>query len=128
MQKFQDRHIYDVPEIQNSKVESDEFCFTNDDVYQDVSVENRVIDNDIEDVPNQLHRGDEDSTILDFSVVEMEIQTGHGVDYNTEDSDQDDDTIVDYISDHERNEGTKCINKDEDNETDYDDEDNDLIM
>ena len=36
VQKFQDRHIYDVPEIQNSNVESDEFCFTNDDMYQDV--------------------------------------------------------------------------------------------
>ena len=128
MQKFQDRHIYDVPEIQNSKVESDEFCFTNDDVYQDVSVENRVIDNDIEDVPNQLHRGDEDSTILDFSIVEMEIQTGWGVDYNTEDSDQDDDIIVDYISYYERNEGTKRINKDEDNETDYDDDHHELII
>ena len=71
-------------------MESDEFLFTNVDVYQDVSVEIRVIDNDIEDVPNQLHRGDGDSTILDFSVVEMEIKTGNGVDYNTKDSDQDD--------------------------------------
>ena len=37
-------------------------------------------------------------------------------------------TLVDYISDHERNEGTKRINKDEDNETNYDDDDNDLII
>ena len=58
----------------------------------------------------------------------MEIQTGHGVDYNTKYFSQDDDTIVDYISDHERNEGTKRINKDDDNETDYVDDDNDLIM
>ena len=32
--KFQDRHIYDVPEMQNYDVESDEMSSTNDDVYK----------------------------------------------------------------------------------------------
>ena len=68
-------------------MESDKFYSTNDDVYQDVSVESSVVGNDIEDIPSKLHRGDGDSTILDFCLVEMEIQTGHGVDYTTEDSD-----------------------------------------
>ena len=33
MKKFQDRHIYDIPEIQNCDVESDELFSSNDDVY-----------------------------------------------------------------------------------------------
>ncbi|KAK6796210.1 hypothetical protein RDI58_003911 [Solanum bulbocastanum] len=64
-------------------MESDELCSTNDDVYKDVSVESSVIDNDINDVPSQIHRGDGDSTLMDSNLVEMEIQTGHGVDYTT---------------------------------------------
>ena len=36
--------------------------------------------------------------------------------------------MVDCISNHERNEGTKSVNKDEDNETDYDYHDNDSMM
>lgn len=108
-------------------MESEELCTTNDDVYQDVSVETSVIDNDIKDTPSQLHRDDVDLTTLDSSVFELEVQTGHGIDYNTEDSDQEDDTMIEYISDHERNEGTKSTNKDEDDEIDYDDGD-DLMM
>ncbi|KAK6793730.1 hypothetical protein RDI58_007183 [Solanum bulbocastanum] len=66
-------HIYEVPEMQNYEVESDESCTTNDDVYQDVSVECILIDNDIEDVSSQLHRDDVNLTILDSSIVKMEV-------------------------------------------------------
>ena len=37
--KFEDRHLYDVPEKENSETENDELHITNDEVYQDVSLE-----------------------------------------------------------------------------------------
>ncbi|KAG5592422.1 hypothetical protein H5410_042936, partial [Solanum commersonii] len=55
--KFQDRHLYDVPEKENSKAESDEFHIANDEVYQDISLENNSIVNDL----NQ-----EDDTIIEY--------------------------------------------------------------
>ncbi|KAH0696315.1 hypothetical protein KY289_013797 [Solanum tuberosum] len=105
VQKFQDRHIYDVLEMQNSKVESDEL-HTTDEVYQDVSMESNMIDVSIEDMPIQLHRDDIDSITLDSSAYELKVQTEHEVVYNTEDSDLEDDSIIEYISDLDRTEGT----------------------
>jgi len=126
VQKFQDRHIYDVLEMQNSKVESDEL-HTTDEVYQDVSMESNMIDVSIEDMPIQLHRDDVDSITLDSSAFELKVQTEHEVGYNTEDSDLEDDTIIEYISDLDRTEGTKSIDKDEDGDTD-DEDDIDFVM
>ncbi|KAL3358884.1 hypothetical protein AABB24_015793 [Solanum stoloniferum] len=126
VQKFQDKHIYDVLEMQNSKVESDEL-HTTDEVYQDVSMESNMIDVSIEDMPIQLHRDDVDSITLDSSAFELKVQTEHEVGYNTEDSDLEDDTIIEYISDLDRTEGTKSIDKDEDGDTD-DEDDIDFVM
>ncbi|WMV20265.1 hypothetical protein MTR67_013650 [Solanum verrucosum] len=105
VQKFQDRHIYDVLEMQNSKVESDEL-HTTDEVYQDVSMESNMIDVSIEDMPIQFHRDDVDSITLDSSAYEFKVQTEHEFGYNTEDSDLEDDSIIEYISDLDRTEGT----------------------
>ncbi|PHT40195.1 26S protease regulatory subunit S10B -like protein B [Capsicum baccatum] len=69
--KFQARHIYDVPEKENSEAENDELFVTNIKVYQDT-----------------LHE-------------EYKVK----VDYDGEDTDQENDTMVEYISDHEENEG-----------------------
>jgi len=126
VQNFQDRHIYDVLEMQNSKVESDELHTTNE-VYQDVSMESNMIDVSIEDMPIQLHRDDVDSITWDSSAFELKVQTEHEVGYNTEDSDLEDDTIIEYISDLDRTEGTKSIDKDEDGDTD-DEDDIDFVM
>ncbi|KAH0651751.1 hypothetical protein KY284_031663 [Solanum tuberosum] len=120
------RHIYDVLEMQNSKVESDEL-HTTDEVYQDVSMENSMIDVSIEDMPIQLHRDDVDSIALDSSAFELKVQIEHEVGYNTKDSDLEDDTIIEYISDLDRTEGTKSIDKDEDGDTD-DEDDIDFVM
>ncbi|WMV25908.1 hypothetical protein MTR67_019293 [Solanum verrucosum] len=105
VQKFQDRHIYDVLEMQNSKVESDELHII-DEVYQDVSMESNMIDVSIEDMPIQLHRDDVDSITLDSSAYELKVQTEHEVGYNTEDFDLEDDSIIEYISNLDRTEGT----------------------
>lgn len=77
VQKFEDRYTYDVLEM-HYEMECDELC-TNDDVYQDVSVESSVIDNDIKGVPIQLHRDDVDSTTIDSSIVKLEDQIGYEI-------------------------------------------------
>nr|XP_016474121.1 PREDICTED: uncharacterized protein LOC107795833 isoform X2 [Nicotiana tabacum] len=102
--KFQDRHLYDVPEMQNSETGNGE---TNDEVYQDVSLESNSIVNDTDNMLSQLHRDDVDSVTLDASVIELEAQTEHEVGYDEENSDEEDDTMVEYISDHEENEGNE---------------------
>ena len=43
MLKFQDRHLYDVPEKENSEAEIDELHVTNAEVYQDISLEKNSI-------------------------------------------------------------------------------------
>ncbi|WMV24680.1 hypothetical protein MTR67_018065 [Solanum verrucosum] len=113
--KFQDRHLYDVPEKENSKVESDELHIANDEVYQDISLENNSIVNDSVEILCQLHRDDIDSVTLDANVIELESQTQHAVeiDYSDDDCNQEDDTIIEYISDHEENEGNNSTNDDE---------------
>ncbi|KAH0724885.1 hypothetical protein KY284_000750 [Solanum tuberosum] len=113
-------------QMQNSKVESDELHTTNE-VYQDVSMESNMIDVSIEDMPIQLHRDDVDSITLDSSAFELKVQTEHEVGYNTEDSDLEDDTIIEYISDLDRTEGTTSIDKEEDGDTD-DEDDIDFFM
>ncbi|KAH0715193.1 hypothetical protein KY284_008098 [Solanum tuberosum] len=113
--KFQDRHLYDVPEKENSEPERDELHITNDEVYQDISLENDSIVNDTVDILSQLHRDDVDSIILDANVIKLEAQTEHEVeiDHNEDDSDQEDDTMIEYVSDHEENEGNTSTNDDE---------------
>jgi len=113
--KFQDRHLYDVPEKENSKAESDELHIANDEVYQDISLENNSIVNDSVEILCQLHRDDIDSVTLDANVIELEAQTQHAVkiDYSDDDCNQEDDTIIEYISDHEENEGNNSTNDDE---------------
>ncbi|KAG5576586.1 hypothetical protein H5410_056720 [Solanum commersonii] len=46
---------------------------------------------------------------------ENEVQTEHEVeiDHNEDESDQEDDTVIEYISDHEENEGNTSTNDDE---------------
>ncbi|WMV19317.1 hypothetical protein MTR67_012702 [Solanum verrucosum] len=102
--------------MQNPKVENDEL-HTTDEVYQDVSMESIMIDVSIEDMPIQLYRDDVDSITLDSSAFELKVQTEHEVGYNTKDSDIED-TIIECISDLDRTEGTKSIDKDEDDDTD----------
>ncbi|XP_016571605.1 uncharacterized protein LOC107869617 [Capsicum annuum] len=57
------------------------------------------------DIWSHLHRDDVDSITIDANIIELEAQTEYEVevDYNGEDSDQEDDTMVEYISDHEEN-------------------------
>ncbi|KAG5631492.1 hypothetical protein H5410_003209 [Solanum commersonii] len=95
------RHLYDVLEKENSEAESDEVHIANDEVYQDISLENNSIVND--------------SVTLDANVIELEAQTQHAVeiDYSDDDYIQEDDTIIEYISDHEENEGNNSTNDDE---------------
>ncbi|PHU20003.1 hypothetical protein BC332_11154 [Capsicum chinense] len=106
--KFQSRHIYDVPEKENSDVENNELPVTNAEVYQDTSLESKSIVNDTVDIWSHLHRDDVDSITIDANINELEAQTEYEVkvDYNGEDYDQEDDTMVEYISDHEENKGT----------------------
>ncbi|WMV09151.1 hypothetical protein MTR67_002536 [Solanum verrucosum] len=108
--------------MQNLKVESDEL-HTTDEVYQDVSIESNIEDVSIEDMPIQLRRDDVDSITLDSSAIELKVQPG----YNTKDSDLEDDTMIEYMSDLDGNEGTKSTDKDEDGDTD-DDDDIDFVM
>ncbi|PHT30379.1 hypothetical protein CQW23_30043 [Capsicum baccatum] len=105
--KFQARHIYDVPEKENSEVENDELLVTNAEVYQDTSLESKSIVNDIVDMLSQLYRDDVESITTGANVIELEAQTEYKVevDYDEEDSDKEDDTMVEYISDHEENDG-----------------------
>ncbi|KAH0775077.1 hypothetical protein KY290_012214 [Solanum tuberosum] len=103
-------HKYDMLEMQNSKVESDEL-HTTDDVYQDVSIER-----------DGVH-----SITLDSSALELKIQTGHEVGYNIKDSDLEDDTMIEYISDLDKNEGTKSTNNNEDGDRD-DEDDIDFVI
>ncbi|PHT36074.1 hypothetical protein CQW23_23774 [Capsicum baccatum] len=101
-------HINDVPEKENSEVENDELLVTNAEVYKDTSFESKSIVNDIVDMLSQLYRDDVESITIGANVIELEAQTEYKVevDYDEEDSDQEDDTMVEYISDHEENEGT----------------------
>ncbi|WMV59292.1 hypothetical protein MTR67_052677 [Solanum verrucosum] len=113
--KFQDRHLYDVSEKETLETESDELHITNDEVYQDMSLENNSIVCDTVDMLSQLHRDDVDSVILDANVIELEAQKEHEVHYNEENSDQEDETMIEYFSDHEENGGNNGTN---DNEAD----------
>ncbi|KAG5599974.1 hypothetical protein H5410_031344, partial [Solanum commersonii] len=100
------RHLYDALEKENSKAESDELHIVNDEVYQDISLENDSIVNDSVEIFCQLHGDDIDSVTLDANVIELEAQTQHAVeiDYSDDDCNKEDDTIIEYISDHEENE------------------------
>ncbi|WMV49449.1 hypothetical protein MTR67_042834 [Solanum verrucosum] len=113
--KFQDRHLYDVPEKETLETESDELHITNDEVYQDMSLESNSIVCDTVDMLSQLHRDDVDSVILDANVIELEAQKEHEVHYNEENFDQEDETMIEYISDYEENGGNNGTN---DNEAD----------
>ncbi|KAH0670773.1 hypothetical protein KY290_026168 [Solanum tuberosum] len=106
---------YHENEKENSEPERDELHITNDEVYQDISLENDSIVNDTVDILSQLHRDDVDSIILDANVIKLEAQTEHEVeiDHNEDDSDQEDDTMIEYVSDHEDNEGNTSTNDDE---------------
>ncbi|KAK4372914.1 hypothetical protein RND71_008298 [Anisodus tanguticus] len=109
------RQLYDVPEKENSEAESDELHITNNEVYQDMSLESNSIINDTVDILSQLHRDDVEPITLDTNVMELETQREAEVEvgYIEEDSDQEDDTMVEYISDHEENEGYNSTNDDE---------------
>ncbi|WMV49846.1 hypothetical protein MTR67_043231 [Solanum verrucosum] len=100
---------------ENSKAESAELHIANDEVYQDISLENNSIVNDSVEILCQLHRDDIDSVTLDANVIELESQTQYAVeiDYSDDDCNQEDDTIIEYISDHEENEGNNSTNDDE---------------
>ncbi|KAH0655646.1 hypothetical protein KY285_030528 [Solanum tuberosum] len=113
--KFQDRHLYDVPEKETLESESDVLHITNDEVYQDMLLESNSIVCDTVDMLSQLHRDDVDSVILDANVIELEAQKEHDVHYNEENSDQEGETMIEYISDHEENRGNTGAN---DNEAD----------
>ncbi|PHU19960.1 Protein disulfide isomerase-like 1-4 [Capsicum chinense] len=99
-------YIYDVPEKENSEVKNDELLITNTEVYQDTSLESKSIVNATVDMLSQLYRDNVESIIIDANIIEFEAQTEYKVevDYDGEDSNQVDDTIVEYISDHENNE------------------------
>ncbi|KAM3361358.1 hypothetical protein P3S68_016212 [Capsicum galapagoense] len=115
MIKFQARHIYDVPEKENSEVENDELPVTNAEVYQDTSLASKSIVNDIVDILSQLHRDNVESITMDANVIELEAQTEYevDVDYNRDDFDQEDETMVEYINDHEENKGNNSTTKNE---------------
>ncbi|KAF3666492.1 putative late blight resistance protein -like protein R1B-14-like isoform X1 [Capsicum annuum] len=100
-------YIYDVPEKENSEVKNDELLVTNTEVYQDTSLESKSIVNATVDMLSQLYRDNVESIIIDANTIEFEAQIEYKVevDYDGDDSDQVDDTIVEYISDHEKNEG-----------------------
>ncbi|OIT29737.1 hypothetical protein A4A49_59117 [Nicotiana attenuata] len=117
------QHLYDVPEMQNSETGNGE---TNDEVYQDVSLESNSIVNDTDNMLSQLHRDDVDSVTLDAAVIELEAQTEHEVGYDEENSDEEDDTMVEYISDNEENEGNEGNNSTNDDEVDITDDDDDI--
>ncbi|KAM3287709.1 protein like [Capsicum chacoense] len=106
MLKFQARHIYDVLEKENSELENDELPITNAEVYQDTSLESKSIADYTVSILSQLHRDDVESITIDANIIELESQIEYkvDVDYNGEDSYQEDDTMVEYISDHEENE------------------------
>ncbi|KAG5590409.1 hypothetical protein H5410_040923 [Solanum commersonii] len=57
----------------------------------------------------------ENKVTLDANVMELQAQTQHAIeiDYNDDDCNQEDDTIIDYINDHEENEGNNSTNDDE---------------
>ncbi|OIT21757.1 hypothetical protein A4A49_64625 [Nicotiana attenuata] len=114
-------HLYDVPAMQNSETGNGE---TNDDVYQDVSVESNSIVNDTDNMLSQLHRDDVDSVTLDATIIELEE---HEVGYDEENFDEEDDTMVEYITDHEENEGNEGNNSTNDDEVDITDDDDDDI-
>ncbi|KAH0647784.1 hypothetical protein KY285_033032 [Solanum tuberosum] len=113
--KFQDRRLYDVLERETLETVSDELHITNDEVYQDMSLESNSIVCDTVDMLSQLHRDDVDSVILDANVIELEAQKEHEVPYNEENSDQEDETMIENISDQEENGGNIDTN---DNEAD----------
>ncbi|KAG5619616.1 hypothetical protein H5410_004834 [Solanum commersonii] len=60
-------------------------------------------------------KDDIDSVTLDANVIELEAQTQHAVeiDYSDDDCNQEDDTIREYIGNHEENEGNNSTNDDE---------------
>ncbi|KAK6789448.1 hypothetical protein RDI58_013247 [Solanum bulbocastanum] len=113
--KFQDKHLYDVPEKETLETESDELHIKNDEVYQDMSLESNSIVCDTVDMLSQLHRDDVDFVILDANVIELEAQKEQEVHYNEENSDQENETMIEYISDHDENEDNNGTN---DNEAD----------
>ncbi|KAM3204563.1 hypothetical protein P3L10_027972 [Capsicum annuum] len=108
-------HIYDVPEKENLEVENNELLVTNVEVYQDMSLESKSIVNDIVDMLSQLYGDDVELITIGANVIELEAQTEYKVevDYDEEDSDQEDDTMVEYISDHEENEGNNSTTNNE---------------
>ncbi|KAM3281765.1 hypothetical protein P3S67_027412 [Capsicum chacoense] len=120
MLKFQAGHIYDVPEKQNSEVENNELLVRNVEVYQDTSLESKSIVNDTVDMLSQLYRDDVGSITIGANIIELVAQTEYKVefDYNGEDSDQEDDTMVEYISDHKENEGNNSTTNNEADSTD----------
>ncbi|KAF3662503.1 putative late blight resistance protein -like protein R1B-14-like isoform X1 [Capsicum annuum] len=125
--KFQARHIYDVPEKENLEVENDEFLVTNAEVYHDTSLESKSIVNDTVDILSQLYRDNVESITIGANVIELEAQTEYKVevDYDEEDSDQEEDTMVEYISDHEDNEGNNSTTN---NEVDSIDDNDDIDL
>ncbi|KAM3359737.1 hypothetical protein P3S68_019448 [Capsicum galapagoense] len=127
MLKFQARHIYDVPEKENLEVEIDEFPVTNAEVYQDTSLKSKSTVNDTVDMLSQLHRDNVELITIGADVVELEAQTEYEVevDYNGEDSNHEDRTMVKYISDHEENKGNNSTTN---NETDSTGDNNDIDL
>lgn len=113
-------------QMQNFEAESDELYVTNNEVYQDVSLESNSIFNDMKDTMTQLYRDDVDSITLEAHVIELEAQAKHEVGYDEEDSDQKDDIMVEYISNHEKNEGSEGHNSTSDGVTDSINNDDDI--
>ncbi|KAG5599745.1 hypothetical protein H5410_031115 [Solanum commersonii] len=97
-------HENQVPEKETFEIENNELHITNDEVYQDMSLESNSIVCDSVNMLSQLHRDDSDSVILDANVIELKAQKEHEVHYNEENSDQEDKTMIEYINDHEENE------------------------
>ena len=67
------------------------------------------------DIFSELLRDDVDSIILDANVIEFEtqIEQKNEIDHNEDDSDQDHETMIEYISDHEGTEGNNRTDDDE---------------
>ena len=67
------------------------------------------------DILSELLRDDVDSIILDANVIEFEtqIEQENEIDHNEDDSDQDHETMIEYISDHEEYEGNNSTDDDE---------------
>ncbi|KAH0725314.1 hypothetical protein KY284_001179 [Solanum tuberosum] len=70
-------------------------------------------------------RQSQNSGIVVEGYHENEVIDFYG--YNTKDSDLEDDTMIEYMSDLDGNEGTKSTDKDEDGDID-DDDDIDFVM